>query len=541
MLSPSITSMLDRVRSEFGILADVLDVNLASALAPGRQRETGVRLEPEIAAAVAEAARDGRSTEIETAGRRVRIVPLRRNRAVAALLVLETHGSGPPELSGRVLEGLVELLRSAIEAELGCRDDIHTERQQNRMLRGVLRFLRYVLLADTEAEVAEAVIQASAVWFDVDPRVYRRGPAGDYELFSYLPAAEVTPGSERLARLDFAPDSTVMRLSSLHELRNLGPARDGLLVPAWGGHGVEWILVVFGTVPAEAEFTLSIVGRLFGAQMERLALRRAADLRSGFEEAMMVAEPASEVAVLEALRQLLRMTRGGAAALWVQTADGMRRLGLVGGPIADPGPELRPAHVVSPARHVRTLRVGEAALARLELASDPETPFGDDATAVVDACASMLRIWLTGAGISVCDRAFSEDPLSGFLQRIEEEMARARRFDRRLALLLVQTPADAGTHSHVHDLLDLLRRELRGSDLLGSLGRDQIAVLLVETDAKGLGSVVRRVRARLGEAITSKSLPALAIGEAAFSEECTTVSALLSRAQYNAQRVPDTV
>ena len=43
MLSPSIALMLDHVRGEFGIQANVLDVNLASILGPERQHRFSVR------------------------------------------------------------------------------------------------------------------------------------------------------------------------------------------------------------------------------------------------------------------------------------------------------------------------------------------------------------------------------------------------------------------------------------------------------------------------------------------------------------------
>lgn len=541
MLSASITSMLDRVRTEFGVQADVLDANLVSALGPDRQGATGVGGRAEVKAAAQAALREGRAGDVRTEGRHFRLMPLRRNRTPAALLITESDTAAVPgALSGPLLEGVVELLRSAIDAELACRDEVHAERQQNRVLRGTLRFLRYVLLAGTEAEVAEAVIHAAAVWFDVDPRVYRREANGDYVLFASLPAAEVSTGSERLSRLVFAPDSAVVRLSSLNELRNLGPGREGLLVPAWGGHAVDWLLVVFGSVPAEAELTLSIVGRIVGAQMERLAMRRSADLRARFEETILRPDRATELTALEAMRQLLRMTSAGAAALWVQSEGGTRRIALVGGGIEDPGDELRDAHMASASRQVRTLRLGDGAAARLELVAAPDCPMTGEVDAIVEACASVLRVWLGGAGVSANHRAFSEEPLSGFVRRIEEEMARARRFDRHLALLLVQAPP-GGRNGHLQDLIGLLRRELRGSDLLGTLGHGRIVALLVETDAQGLGSVVRRVRARLGQAVSTRALPAMAIGEAAFSEECTTVDALLTRAQFNAQVVSDPV
>ena len=541
MLSPSITLMLDRVRSEFGVQADVLDATLASTLVPERQAGSGLRGRPELDAAARAAIRESRSADVQVDGRQVRLLPLRRHRAAAALLVIDTPAvASPTGLSGRGLDAFVELLRSAIEADLASREDVHGERQQNRTLRGILRFLRYVLLAGTEGEVAEAVIHAAAVWFDVDARVYRRDASGDYVLFSHLPAAEVAAGSERFEGLQLAADLAVVRLASLPELRTLGPNRDGVLVPAWSAHSAEWVLALFGHVPADAELTLSIVGRVIGAQMERLALRRETELRRRFEEIVTVPDRATELTAVEVMRQLLWMTNGAAAALWVQGAGGVRRIALVGTGIADPGPALRAEHLAGPARHVRTLTLGDGAVARLDVMASPDVPFAPAATdAAVETCAATLRVWLSGRALR--EDAFDAEPLTGFVRRIEEELARARRFDRRLALLLVQAPRRHGGREDLQELVDVLRRELRESDILGMLGRDRIVALLVETDAHGVGSVVRRVRARLGEALSMKGLPSLAVGEAAFSEECPTVDALLTRAEVNAQVVSDAV
>lgn len=541
MLSPSVTLMLDRVRSEFGIQADVLDVSLASTLVPERPSATGVRIRPELTAAAHAAVRDSRSAELELDGRLYRLLPLRRNRMAAALLVIETQAGPQAMISGRTLDAFLDLLRSAIEADLTSREDVYGERQQNRTLRGVLRFLRYVLLAGTEEEVAEAVIHAAAVWFDVDARVYRREGGGDYVLFSYLPAADIFPGSERFQGLVFAADLAVVRLASVAELRGLGGNRDGVLVPAWGAHSAEWVLALFGNVPAEAELTLSIVGRVIGAQMERLALRRDVELRSRFEQVVTHPDRPTELTAVEAMRQLLWMTGGAAAALWVHTPGGVRRIALVGSGLQDPGEVLPDQRISTGTRYVRTLTLGDGVTARLEIIAPAEAPFAAGAQAVVDNCAAVLTVWLAGTGVPEQEDAFEDERLTGFVRRIEEELARARRFDRRLALLLVQAGTNGAAGESIHGLVEVLRSELRESDLLGMLGRDRIVALLVETDSTGVGSVVRRVRARLGEAVTSKGLPNLAIGEAAFSEECTTVDALLTRAEVNAQAVSDAV
>ncbi len=85
--------------------------------------------------------------------------------------------------------------------------------------------------------------------------------------------------------------------------------------------------------------------------------------------------------------------------------------------------------------------------------------------------------------------------------------------------------------------MDVLRGELRGSDVLGLVGERRVVVLLIETNKSAVGTVVRRLRDRLGRAIPELKVPTLVLGQAAFSRDCATADALLSRAVVNAETI----
>jgi hypothetical protein len=82
-----------------------------------------------------------------------------------------------------------------------------------------------------------------------------------------------------------------------------------------------------------------------------------------------------------------------------------------------------------------------------------------------------------------------------------------------------------------------VRRELRGSDVLGTMNGDRVAALLTHTDSTGSTKVVGRLRHRLGEAASRFNLRGVRVGHAAFSAECRTAEALVLQAARDAQPV----
>jgi GGDEF domain-containing protein len=154
------------------------------------------------------------------------------------------------------------------------------------------------------------------------------------------------------------------------------------------------------------------------------------------------------------------------------------------------------------------------------------------------ACASALRTWLAGtlssfdATAAVLDLTAASVP--AFLTRIQEELDRARRFDLRLSLILIDVNAPSETMT---ELEEALRRELRGSDVTGAMGGSPVAALLTHTDALGLDNVVRRIRQRLADAAERLNVTDLKLGQAAFSPEVRTADALLELALRHAEPV----
>ena len=539
---------------------EIVDANLAGFGTSDTQRAARVLVGPELRAIGLGVLRDGRPSIVSVEGREYRLVPLRNSGSMSpsALMAMRiparaddaaertnggdhtvvatTSATDRPRKADRE-DPWVEVLRGAIEADLSNREQIDGERQQARAVRGALKFVTYLASAKTPGEVADAAIQAAAVWFDADARVYRRRPSEsgtDYTLVASLPGAKVLPEARELSDLRFGFEAPFLRVAPA---AGLAGGREGVVVPMTTTGSAEWALVLLGTVPADADVTLEALGRVLGLQVERFALERAAQSRARFEHVLVRADRPVELTALDLMRDLVLQTAGSGAALWVQDGQDVRRLAAIGTGVDAGGSSLEPDQRSTGIEQVRTFSLGPHRRARLELRSAGVDPgFDSDVPVVVDACVAVLRSWLPAA-TSHAAAGLSADVVADFARRIEEELARAKRFDRDLALVVVESGMLPWPEETTGRLVDVLRGELRGSDVLGLVGERRVVVLLIETNKSAVGTVVRRLRDRLGRAIPELKVPTLVLGQAAFSRDCATADALLSRAVVNAETI----
>ena len=183
--------------------------------------------------------------------------------------------------------------------------------------------------------------------------------------------------------------------------------------------------------------------------------------------------------------------------------------------------------------------LGDTTFALLDLRPSPGESFQPEAELVTRVAVRVLQAWLIGAEPSFGDvtRESVRPAVSEFVRRIEEELERAKRFDLRLSLVLINIASAPGAERLTALMQAAVRQELRGSDVLGIMDGDQVAALLTHTDSAGSNTVVARLRRRLGETASRLNLTGVRVGYAAFSPECRTASALLSQAAKDAQPV----
>ena len=171
---------------------------------------------------------------------------------------------------------------------------------------------------------------------------------------------------------------------------------------------------------------------------------------------------------------------------------------------------------------------------------------------------------VTECVVAYFDRATSElarearhDQLTGllhhqaFVRELEQELERARRYGHFLALVFV----DLDRFKEINDTLghpegdrvlqvvaQAFRDSLRGSDLAGRMGGDEIAAYLVEADEEAAPKLLSRIQDRLDELIELGELPlqcAFSAGTAFFPTEATDADGLFRVADvrlYEAKR-----
>ncbi len=541
-LSPTVLQIVERIRNRYGMALEVVDASLQPVVPEaGGDLIRAVEASGPAREAVTAAMQASRSRTVDVADASFLIQPLRAGRgsrtAVGLLAFRQPAAGGQPGV-GDQAERWVDFLRIAIEAELSTSEGLREERLQARRTAAALRFLSQIALMESESDLSGAVVQAAAIWFDLDARFYRRELDGEVVLRACLPGIT---DAERYSRLDpgIAGDPTLRRVTLQADVEGLGWALpDALVVPIAVQDSADWVLVLGGLLPPDAQMIFHVVGDALGAHFSRLAAVRRGAVRRRLEA--IAAEPsrAPELIAIDLLRQVMKESGAASGAVTLFDAGGSRRLAAVGSPLHPDVPEGEMR--VAGDRLAFPLFLGDDDRALLDLAAASGASFPPEALAGAREAVVVLRgvllavlrkqdvrdEALPGAGI---------DSDAAFVERITQEVERAKRFDLGLSMLLIDVEAQRLEARTLRDLMSTVRAELRGSDVLGVVGQGRIAALLVHTDVSGVGAVVARVRQRLQR--HTHELPALRLGRAVLSSDCATTTDFLSQASRNVEAV----
>lgn len=543
MVSTALSQLLERARTRFGLEVEILDATLAHVY-PESGTELGRLIEesPAVRRTLLDALASGRPEQVDRSGLIYQVFPLRRSaktRHTQGLLAVRRTSAG----FGTDAEPWSDLARAIVEADFAAADTLNDERQRSRRVLAALRFLRHLVETDLETDLAHAIVQAAAVWFDVDARIYQRDLAGDFVLHTSLPAAHIDEAGQRLNSLWLAGTGEMRRIGAIPEWGHQGGgSAEVSIVPLTASPGAEWVLVLVGSVPEDGDAILPVLGRIAGVQLDSLRARRRERTRELFESRLSQTDMAAELLVVHAVRELVNLTSAASAALTLNRRGRLRRLVRVGGfspePVAlaaAPGEWLFAAD-----QFVCALPIASGVSATLEMRPAPDESFTPDAALVTRVAARVLQTWLVGAEPSLAEQPVSADiqpVVSAFVRRIEEELERARRFDLRLSLVVIDVPRQVAEQDTVLQLQETVRRELRGSDVLGKMNGHRVAALLTHTDAPGSHRVVGRLRRRLADAAARFNLSGVTLGHAVFSPDCRTAEALVSQAVRDAEPI----
>jgi hypothetical protein len=538
MVSPTLSQLLERARVRFGVEVEIFDARLNNLYPEGGSDLSRIIEDSSaVRTALMDALAAGRPHRLDGGGLHYRIYPLSRakRRQATGLMAIRRNQSDPSHALDA--EPWSDLARAIVEADLAASDTLGEERDRSRRLVGALRFLEFVIDTDDETAMMRALVQAAAVWYDVDARVYRRSLSGDLVLHTWLPG--VTPDSTAnvLSAHLVGNEVDLSRIESWGGLGADGTAHEAVLVPLTVGERADWVLALFGAVPPDGDPVLRLIGRVAGSRLTDIALRRREETRATFEAISSDTTKAPELIAMRIVHELAQIANASSASLTLVRKGHTRRIAAIGS-VSESSLADVPARAYSGDRFVRSLALGADDCAVLEMRPASGTSFTSEGASACEAGVSVLRTWLLGSLTSFDAPTVMIDdivPLSpAFSERIQEELERARRFDLRLALVRIDVAAPTEA---VAEIQEALRRELRGSDVTGKMSGSLVVALLTHTDAMGLDNVVRRLKQRLADAAERLNVSDLRLGQAAVSPEVRTADALLALALRQAEPV----
>jgi hypothetical protein len=397
-----------------------------------------------------------------------------------------------------------------------------------RRLSAVMRFLGHMRESADERELLLSLIQAGAVWYDLDARAYRRELNGRFVLEAWLPGADVSGDPLELDVDQVLTPEAPTHISSINELEQYGWQSiqgEVLLLPIAAADMVRRILVLTGPVDREVEATLMIVCRAAGSVLDHLAVTRGNFVRERLLRCMALSAGSFQECVRSVILEYLAAVEAASARVAVtRPLHATVTLYSTGGDIwnAQPVPALMPGAVeVSTGRIALGFALGNGSTGVIELMASPARPFTIERAQAARVGAEVLGIWLSGIALGSLrepgtGRRASEQPAPPpFEDAMREELGKAKRLSLSGGVLVASVPGAALPDPRVLSVvIRTVRAELRSADLLGQLSGGDIAAVLVRTSAEGVAKAAERVRERLDELARSRQLPPVVVGHA---------------------------
>jgi hypothetical protein len=420
-----------------------------------------------------------------------------------------------------------------------------TDDRQLRRLMATVQALVERTQVGRERELLTTIVQAIAIWYDLDVRAYRQAVDGRFVLDIWLSGTELPLVPRVFTAPPMGPDSEVIQISSLAEQEQLGwqgLSGELVLLPIAASPQTQpvWILTITDLRDARVPAPILMLCRILGILIEQLTIRRAVELRERVMRRLtQQTEPFTELAsgLLDELMLTVQATEG---RLLLQLEDAGVQTVVAKGQSWEsaPGPEtIEGLPILTPTYLAFTMRVGARSVFVLELRGSEDQSFTVSHARLMEAAMAILRIWTAGVtrGATTVQAERTQVRQPGFEQRIDEEISRAKRFKLELGLLLFQVPPEVGRPSGrvsgPREVPKALQRQLRRSDLLGWLTGGELAAVLVHTGAKGVNSAAARLQRSLEAIARSLALPALRVGYASFPGDAESPVELFERAR----------
>lgn len=433
------------------------------------------------------------------------------------------------------LSVLTEVETPAPEGHVDSTDD----RQLRRLMATVQALIERAQVG-RERELVTTIVQAIAIWYDLDVRAYRQAVDGRFVLDIWLSGTEVPLSPRVFTAPPLGAETDVIQISSLTEQEQLGwqgLSGELVLLPIAANPQAPavWILTITDLRDSKVPAPILMLCRILGILLEQLTIRRAVELRERVMRRLTEHRESFTALVAGLLDELMLTVQATEGRLFVKLDVGLQAIAAKGKSWESAaGPEtITGAPTLTPTSMAFSTPVGTDGVFVLELGATEEQTFTVSHARLMEAAMAILRIWAAGVTRGAAGRAVSRQPM--FEQRIEEEISRARRFKLELGLLLFQVPpelqGEPGAAGATREVPKAVQRQLRRSDVLGWLAGGELVAVLVHTGAKGVNSAGARLQRSLEAIARSLALPALRVGYASFPGDAETPDELFERAR----------
>jgi hypothetical protein len=304
---------------------------------------------------------------------------------------------GPPESAARAW-------RDALEGDLASVRRLRGQEQHAHRSRAQASFVADLQQCKDEADLLNALLQAIAVWHDVEPCAYNRDLGGHFALRATLPGTDLSTIPDTLEAAVVMDAAAAEGAGAWPLLTQLGWRTKGapMLLLVSSGSLEEWLIAISGAPEPDLGHRLEPLLKGFPAGLERVREREARQLRHQLWESMVFQREPHDVQTVGA--ELL--------ATIGQSVEATHGLLAVGGDAQVPAAAGAPGMALSTRDAQRIVRDGffsadalsiafplpQRRSASLELRRADRRAFRACHATALLAVRPMLGAWLSGIG-----------------------------------------------------------------------------------------------------------------------------------------------